>query len=325
MTNVDKNSVSDTNSEKKVDKNLNELPVPDGQWSCELQKDQVDLSALQVGDLFRLHCEGDALGVKLNEQAQFLFQQKKSKNTLKIIEVTYSDYQKLQAKVTGYKPGNYTEAKWVITDGTTVIASTQALEWKVNSLFTQKNPPPEKPIGPMGPLGLSYPWWYWGGIGGAVLAVILIGAFRWRKSWKRKKLIEGLKEHQTALGPYNQFHKEIRLITRKISYSGHGHDVAPTVALAEIEKSFRLYLMRQFLVPAEEWSDREILKDIKKQRRKLYEELSDPIQKLLKEYRSLKKSQKLNLHDCQQLTQMTRRVVDKIDVELKRKKKRRVI
>ena len=70
-----------------------------------------------------------------------------------------------------------------------------------------------------------------------------------------RKLTQELARHNTPLGAYPQFCKDLRALDRKYFTlaSGRGN---PSQFIGELNQHFRMYLVREFLLPAHEWSSR---------------------------------------------------------------------
>lgn len=162
-----------------------------------------------------------------------------------------------------------------------------------------------------GPFKLGFPGWYYGAWILAALVVVYIVWRKYRRYSVRKKLIESLAAHSTALSPFNQLNKDIRLLLRDKgleSKENLGHFVF------EMERLFRLFLVRQLTVPALDWSDREILADIKKQHRKVHTEAAGKMAGLFREYKKAHGAkEKLTRVDAEQLLEMSRKVADLVD------------
>lgn len=131
---------------------------------------------------------------------------------------------------------------------------------------------------------------------------------------KRKRLIESLSRFQTAASPYNVYNKDLRQILRRfqatVSANGVDH---PKDYLKELDLSFRMYLVRELRVPALDWSNREVMGEIKRRYKNLYFDLEDDLKALFRELEKAKKSEeKLSFVDCEQLRDMSRRLVDQI-------------
>lgn len=164
---------------------------------------------------------------------------------------------------------------------------------------------------PFGPFKLSFPWWYYGAWALAIFVLLYFFWRRYRRYSSRKKLVESLSAHSTALSPFNQLNKDIRILLRDRRLE-KPENLGPFVS--EMEKLFRLFLVRQLTVPAMEWSDREIIGDIKKHHRKVHIESAGRMSNLFREFKKAQGAkEKLTKVDAEQLLEMSRQVADLVD------------
>ena len=73
------------------------------------------------------------------------------------------------------------------------------------------------------------------------------------------RVIEKLKKHDTALGAFNQFNKDMRLLERQSVFKKNDEwSISEKQSYTEeLDHIFRLYLLREFYIPALEvefWS-----------------------------------------------------------------------
>jgi hypothetical protein len=94
-------------------------------------------------------------------------------------------------------------------------------------------------------------------IGAVVVLIAAVIYGRLRKQRARKALLERLAAKGTALSPYAEFHKTLRQLTRK-------HPDKPEEYVEQLDASFRYFLTREFIIPADEWPTAVVLKDLKK-------------------------------------------------------------
>jgi hypothetical protein len=179
----------------------------------------------------------------------------------------------------------------------------------------------QKPFPSLGPYAMTWPWWYWGGMAIVILMAVLFVFLKIKKIWDRKKLVEELLSHATALTPYNQFNKDLRVQVRNwqqieiLKKIGEVQKARKEI-VESTEKIFRQYLMRELLVPALEWSDSQILSEIKRRHKDVYESCAIEIAKILREYEQAKKieskQKEISLVDCEQIVQMVKRTSEKV-------------
>lgn len=290
-------------------------PLP--AWSCRVQKNDADgapeLETLYVGDKYLLRCEGpfvDNLGQKLkleplNEVDQY---------AVAILEFRTVDNDGLWATVTSYKPGTHKLSGFQLVDGQRIIP-VEGGELQIKSALQEL--PPEQLNNPeamkmtmLGPFLLAMPWWYWALWAAALLAIFgVLARFIWRKV-QRKKILENLARQATALTPYNQFNKEIREQMRKYTSTTQIKDFGAAY-MKDLDQSFRMYLLRELLVPANEWSTRAVMRDVKMRHKKIYKNLGPQVRRVLIEFdRARRDPGIVTVEDCEQMREMSRRAVD---------------
>lgn len=287
---------------------MTEQPIP--LWKCEFAELPQKVT---VGDIFELRCHGDSI-IPLQERAQIQFIDEAKDQTygLHILKVIHSDVDEARFAVTGYKPGDYKES-FVISDSTSAF-QVEEMAWSVSSVIPKDQKP--EPYGPFGPYGLSFPVWFWASLGLIVLLVLLAIVRKYRKHKTRQRIINELSTHQTALGPFHQFNKDVRQLDRKYTLrlqTEPQQDIIWNEYLKEIDYVFRMYLVRELLVPAVDWSSRETLKDIKAQHRDIYNDVGTALSKVLRELdRGKAREDNLYKIDCEQMIAMVRKVAGHI-------------
>ncbi|MCB0356917.1 MAG: hypothetical protein KDD40_07915 [Bdellovibrionales bacterium] len=294
-----------------VPTNTRELMTAKATWSCELTSREEKNT---VGAMQDLHCSGDAVSDLNLEKVQIVFAEKDKDYSLYILNKKHIDSQSLNFVVTSYKAGKFDNPLFIITDGEQAI-KVDSLSWNVESVLKSQQEQPEPSFGPF---ELSMPWWYWTSLWGAILLVFFIVLFKIKKLWDRKKLIEELSTHATALTPFNQFNKDLRTQVKdwqqkELTEKVRNEEEWRRNLLEATEKSLRQYLMRELLIPTLEWADSEILREIKKRHPKVFNEASLEIKKTLLEIQQAKKAKnKITYLDCEQLVNMTRNLSEKI-------------
>lgn len=283
-------------------------------WQCALAKDGEgpELNSLSVGAKFLLSCSGPSIK-EWGEIPKLQFAKPEDEFSLVLLEMRKASSNEAQFVATGYKPGAHSPEFLYLGEGESRVR-VEGLQWNLPSVVKSENGAPPKPFPPYGPLMLSWPWWLWGGIAGFILFIILIVAWRTQRHLARKRLIERLQAKGTALTPYAQFHKDLRQLLRKYrgrSVSDEQH--RPEDYLQLLDGGFRVYLSRSLLVPAEEWGDGAILRDIKKRHRKAFAVAGEPLSDLLHELGRARQAKALSFRDCEQLHEMSRRVADLIE------------
>lgn len=290
-----------------------ELPA----WSCRVQKSDAEnaaeLESLYVGDRYLLRCEGPFVD-DLSNSLKLVPKNETDSYSIKILDLRTVENEGLWADATSYKPGSVKLSAFQIVDGDRIIPI-EGGELTVKSAL--KELPPEQLANPeamkmtmIGPFVLMMPLWYWALWAVAFFAIFgILGRLIFRKL-QRKKILDNLARQATALTPYNQFNKEIREQMRKYTSTANVNEFGPAY-LKDLDQSFRMYLLRELLVPANEWGTGAVMRDIKNRHKKLYKSFGPQLRRTLIEFDRAKKSLgAVSFDDCEQMRDMSRRAVD---------------
>ncbi len=303
--NGEESGATDSNQQEVPPKDLSGLP----KWNCRAEGSPKD-QQWTVGEIFGLVCEGptvEFLSAELTFNAEEL-----SGYEIKVLEVKEQTSNKLQMMATTYIPAKHDFKKLFILDQGKEVVAVEPFTLPVKSVI--KNPQ-QQPYGPIGPFKLSYPFYLWIGLGVVLLAVVFFGLFRINRRAQMRRVIEELKQHNTALGAFNQFNKDVRTLGRQYIFGDKKGwtDQKKQRYLESLDEIFRMYLLREFYVPALDWNSGLVLKTISNQDKRRYSVYGEDLQKFLKELdRAREDSEKLQVHDCKQLTQMAKRVTQNI-------------
>ncbi len=268
---------------------------------------------LTVGDKFILSCDGE-MATPLPKSAQFMFETGEMKYTLHVLDVQEATTSHAKFVVTSYKPGGYPAQSLKITDGASTYV-TQNISWQVNSVLKEGGQP--QPVPSQGPFLIHYPLWFWLIIGGLVLAALtLLGSILYRRK-KARALRAELESYVTMLAPFAQFSRDMRAMGRQIDRLKS--DDGASGLLPKLDEDFRLYLVRELMVPAHKFSDARTLRAIKQQHAELYKLSRVELKRVLSELTKAKHDVKnIKLRDCHDLFFLSRTVAEKIH-KLKRK------
>jgi hypothetical protein len=284
------------------------------QWKCEFSKSDRPWT---VGDRQILNCQGEASIQPLGTSAQLSLTDKKLDYTLSLLEVVQSDPNKAQLVVTGYKPGNFTSSIVVessVGDGKTGF-KTEPLQWQITSVIQQKSKQePPKPYPQFGPYKLNYPGLWFVLVGVAIVLAVTFVVLKLKKMYDRKKLRERLQEHSSALGAFHQFNKDLRGIVREIRSVARGNEFSQSTlekTVVEMDRDFKMYLVRELLVPANEWGRGATLSEIKRTHKRIYREFGGEIKTVLSELDKAKGATP-TYEDCEQLAHMARKTVESV-------------
>lgn len=210
-----------------------------------------------------------------------------------------------QPGATEKSPGKPDEL--VLTDGVNEL-EVQGVEFQVASVIDQQNPP-KAPYGPFGGFFLMLPSFYFWSLLGLFITMAAIIAAKSMRRWQRRRLIEGLKKHDSRLGPQTQLHVRFRQLERQRFLEGG----EPQKHLAEVEDILRLFVIRQFKIPAYDWSDRLIINDFQKRYAFLGEEMAKELMVLLRETRKSRTLAAPEPKDIEHLVRKIKRWADQAD------------
>lgn len=150
---------------------------------------------------------------------------------------------------------------------------------------------------------------------GIFLLLIFTGLLlKYLRHLARKRLFARMKKWDSAIAPVPQFFAEMRKMEREIDFT-YGGKLEGAVALPFVEKfdhALRLYLTRQFEIPAFEWTSDKVAKDFRERYAWFGEELQLQLKVLMLEIEKTRKTEKqITLTDVQQLLKNLKRWVDR--------------
>lgn len=286
---------------------MTDVPV----WKCEFEAipENPALDALTVGSKFTIHCNGDIpVEWQPGVAPSIYFPQKEQQYTLAILQTTKLEPQEVSFVVTGYKPGQLEPEYIRFMQGEKGFEVAKP-KWEIKSVLKEGEKP--EPYPAYGPWSIYLPWWFWVSIALFVVLVGYVVTRALRRRAQRQRMLEDLKLHRTALSPLHQFYRDARVLRRKL------HNAKSTEELQQIsidlDREFRLYVLREFEIPTLDWSDGEILADLRKRHRRVYRRASENLKKTLRELFRLKSREKILLHDVEQLHRMSLETVERIE------------
>lgn len=272
---------------------------------------------LTVGRTFTLDCpeaqppkfkEGAALQFKLAPEQKYVL---KFLDWEKRADATASSG--VAVRATSYAVGKQKVDDVILTDGAEEL-HLGPLEFELHSVIDPQQAPPE-PYGPIGPVTLPFPIGYFGPPF-AILVILLIFALRmFLRRRQRRRLLERMREYEGTLPPLSEYHQKMRWLRRESGLDTdkeltHAENIA---ALREVDRAFRIFLIRRFRWPAFDWSERTLLGEFKRERKKLYEDSATDLRKILREFAAGLRAPKLESKDVLKILEESRRVADKLE------------
>lgn len=275
-------------------------------------------NTLTVGREFILACEGE-FPRDLHTEKMQLVVGSEQKYSIHLLGFEFRSPTIADIKVTAYRAGNIQFEDLKITDGSQTLSLGQ-VQYQVQSVLQQAQPgeqqAKQEPYGPVGPARLSVPMLYWGILAGLLGLVVLLILTKIYRVVQRRSMLEKLREHDSALSPLAQFHQDLRRLQRSnpVYFGVPAASADVQEAFGILHRSFLLFLTRQYKVPAFEWNERLVLRDLKKYHSRVYAEFADDTKKLYREFsHGLKDQAKLSENDILNLTRHTRQLVEKME------------
>lgn len=214
---------------------------------------KLDLKAteLTVGDVFYLDCLGSfstfSARAQIKIEPQYVFHFLRFEN---------QEAQHARLALTSYRLGEHSLSQLNLLDGENQITLSleNPVKISVKSVQDPQNPMKE-PIGPLGPIEISIPLFFW-----LIFSVVLAAAvsFIWwqeRLRRKNKKLLADMNLDQYALSASAQFFQSLRKLQRKFD----GISAVDQTSLVDLDHALRLYLARKFSIPTMAWADKKII------------------------------------------------------------------
>lgn len=273
---------------------------------------------LTVGREFLLVCEGEFPKDLVQEKLHFILKPEE-KYILKLKSFEFRSPTTADLKVTSYTAGQFQFPQLQLTDDKTTLElgsigfTVQTVMEKPQPSQTGEAPKKPEPYGPIGPATIGIPQNYW-----IALAVILAVLTSWLGSKiyrvvQRRRLLEDLKKHDSALSPISEFYANLRKLQRynTVFFGGEGTPEDISTGVIELQRMLRLYLTRQYRMPALEWSPRLVVQDLKKYHPRVHAEEGVETQKLLNEFvKAQQAKNKVKTSDVLNLSKRTRLLIE---------------
>ena len=173
----------------------------------------------------------------------------------------------------------------------------------------------EKPFPARVGAKMGYPSWLKYILGFILLIFILVFLFSLNRRAQRRGVLEKLQLHNSAIGGYNQYNKDLRALVRGNVVSEHKPWSLEQSQnyLEKLDELFRMFLLREFVVPATDWKSSLVVKEIHKNDKKRFPGYGKLLQQYLDELdRAAGAKNRVTMSDCQQLTLLGRKVSQKI-------------
>ena len=275
------------------------------QVKCKLEIPNVEglnPQELTVGRHAFFNCEGE-----WNKAFDFSKAQVKTeesgKYVLKVLKAEARSANAFDVQFTTYAAGSLQYPDFILTDGTIEI-SLGAQQLNTVSVLEKPGPgqPPKKPYNFIFPLPLEWPTLYFVLVIAVVVLFIAALIYRLTKAARYARLIADLINHDSAVQPDLQFYKALRICEKQ------GYPIA------DLEKAFRLYVLRVFKVPMFVLDNKQI-KQFFKDRKPAFKSERLQVERILSEFEEIQITKKeLSTGEKLELANKMYRFVDRTQV-----------
>lgn len=283
---------------------------------------------LTVGREFYLTCKGEWPKTLKQDSLSFVGDEN-LKYQIKLLGFEFRSPEEADIKVTSYIAAKHQFPQLILTDGEQKVELSLAqaagqipIQFAVQSVLppqgqgTQGQPEKVEPFGPIGPATIAVPVLYWLVLLGVLAFAGILGALKLWRHHQRREMLLGLKDHEAALSPLQEFHQNMRRLQRAnpVFYGKEATPEELRQGVAELSRMFKVFVSRRLKVPAFEWNERLILKDLRRYHFFVYEEYSKKIHALFSEFHKAENSAaKLSAHDVSQLAESLRKTLEGIE------------
>jgi hypothetical protein len=254
-----------------------------------------------VGEVFEVSCAGQSL--ELEEPFKIINPESQEYSVvyLKTINKTPNE---LTFLATSYASKTLQHPFLHIADAKGGGFVSQKIEIRSQSVIDPQNPP-QNIYGPIQPMTLNWPYWIF--FAGLLVFVVLLGwgGLFFRRVIQRKNLEKNIRKFQSPMGSYHQFSKDLRLLKRGVVFSDNvvWPESQTQSYLAKLDEIYRMFILREYTVPALTWPTAQIARHVFKKNKSGYKHFESAF---LKAFKELERAQAhiadLKPRDCEQLT-----------------------
>jgi hypothetical protein len=293
---------------------MSDVPV----WNCEFapvaRQGATALDSLTVGSRFLLKCHGDIpVTWEGKTPPTLVFAKEEQDFTLAILNVFQQTPNAVEYEVTAYKPGQHKPEYVRVMQGLGT-ATEKGFEFDKPTWTVQSVLPPKQqaqPYGPFGQWNLALPLWFWLTILLVLAAIIYAIVRQVRRYTQRRRMLEELARHKTAVLPLHQFYKDARNLRRRLIDAKAQPDFAAIAS--DLNREFRLFVLRKFQIPTLNWSNPQILRELRRKHRANYNYAGDALKQTLRELSKLGSRGNLTVHDLEQVQRMSLDTAERLE------------
>lgn len=275
---------------------------------------------LTVGERLTWACEPTAPNsVNIDLAKAELRLEEADKYKLKLLGAQKGENGTILLDTTTYVVGDHTLKAVQLVDPTS-SALLGDLRFTVTSVQDPKQPVQE-PYGPMGPMRF-FPILFFALILVAIVLFLIPVILGWITRRRRRKLMETLDAQSFQYAPFPEFHRVLRGLQREHLFladpRSDSAEPEKLKAFGTMKDSFRVYLSRQFRVPAFKWNAVGVVKTLLRET-KLKENAIKEVAVTLRELeRAEKDPAKLTPMDLHQLLKMMKNTSEVVEKEVPR-------
>lgn len=296
-------------------------------WSCKIPTAPKDPSGFTVGEVFQLSCEGETVRLKepislripdeipAAKSGEAPQKDPNAKYQLVLLKPLNLTDNKAEFAATSYiaTPQDIKNFKLVDADNKEVLIP--QITFPMKSVIDPSQQQKPEPFGPIGPMRMEWPVWIF--FAALVVFVILVGwaVIFLRRRMQRRNLERNIKKYQSPLGSYHQFNKDLRVLKQGVVFTSHKSWTEDETKqyMAKLEEHFKMFLLREFIIPATSWSRALILKTLQKKDKRGFPHYQKTLQRALVELEKQKEAAgSLKPRDCEQITILSMQAVDQM-------------
>jgi hypothetical protein len=279
------------------------------QWQCEVGSQPKDAKGFTVGELFTIDCQGTAMPLKAPLKIEL---PEKDHHVVVLVKPLAVTEGKISYEATSYRVGEFSlpYLDFVDADGRGFISN--PMKFKTVSVIDPKNPP-QSPYGPIQPMRMEYPAWLWFSLAVGFLVLVAWFLIFFRRRIQRKNLEKNIKRFQSPMGSYHQFSKDVRTLKRNVVFSPKAQwlEMQKQDYLQKLEEAYRLFILREYIVPADRWPTKMVLKHMKRKDKTHYDKYAGAAIKAFHELeRARTQAENISPMDVEQITGICSQAVE---------------
>lgn len=289
-------------------------------FQCGLEIPEVkglESEKLTVGRVFYYRCKGDwPAGLQVDNLKMQAVSEQGTPYDLRLLAFEFRDPKTAELMLVSYRPGPHKFTEINLTDGTSTV-SLPPIQIETHSVIDPNNPPAE-PFGPQGPLVLPVPWAYWVILVSVLGIGLLTGLLFWKRKRDRRYVLEEIKRRSTHASPLVQFHRELRILTKKAGLSDIDHNlkIKPEDYLKDLRMLCEVFWGQKFRVALLNQDSDKLKPEFKSQAPKTYIRYKKELLFWNQKWESLfKGSNQAKFDDFKDFTLSTRELIEKMAEE----------